>query len=113
MLLCCDREILTPAALNPLTGSPVFCEGFFTEYNHVHRHSGIGWHTPASVHFGTAGAISGMSFYLHRRVIHFECGARRSVRHAEAGCHRPDQAGDSTWALRTAARSIASRSGSR
>lgn len=25
--------------------------------NHIHRHSGIGWHTPASVHFGTADAI--------------------------------------------------------
>ncbi|MGH8826639.1 MAG: integrase core domain-containing protein, partial [Jiangellaceae bacterium] len=27
-----------------------FCDGFFTDYNHVHHHSGIGWHTPASVH---------------------------------------------------------------
>ena len=32
-------------------------DGFFTEYNHVHRRSGIGWHTPASVHFGTTGAM--------------------------------------------------------
>jgi len=30
-----------------------FCDGFFTDYNHIHHHSGIGWHTPASVHFGT------------------------------------------------------------
>jgi hypothetical protein len=30
---------------------------FITYYNHEHRHSGIGWHTPASVHFGTAGEI--------------------------------------------------------
>jgi putative transposase len=36
-----------------LAEAQVFCEGFFTEYNHVHHHSGIGWHTPASVHFGT------------------------------------------------------------
>jgi len=34
-----------------------FCAGFFHEYNHIHRHSGIAWHTPASVHFGTADAI--------------------------------------------------------
>ncbi|HEX8630880.1 MAG TPA: IS3 family transposase, partial [Catenuloplanes sp.] len=27
---------------------------FFTAYNHEHRHSGIGMHTPASVHYGTA-----------------------------------------------------------
>jgi transposase InsO family protein len=31
----------------------VFCEGFFTAYNHDHRDSGIGYHAPASVHFGT------------------------------------------------------------
>lgn len=31
-----------------------FCRGFFGWYNHEHRHSGIGMHTPASVHFGTA-----------------------------------------------------------
>lgn len=28
--------------------------GFTTWYNHDHRHSGIGLHTPASVHYGTA-----------------------------------------------------------
>ncbi|MCJ0907088.1 hypothetical protein [Rhodococcus sp. ARC_M6] len=27
------------------------------EYNHIHRHSGIAWHTPASVNFGTADAV--------------------------------------------------------
>nr|WP_240483093.1 hypothetical protein [Rhodococcus opacus] len=32
-------------------------EGFFNEYNHIHHHSGIAWHTPASVHFGTSPAI--------------------------------------------------------
>src|SRR4029453_6546996 len=32
----------------PLSGQ------FFRWYNHDHRHSGIGLHTPASVHFGTA-----------------------------------------------------------
>lgn len=29
-------------------------EEFTTWYNHEHRHSGIGLHTPASVHYGTA-----------------------------------------------------------
>jgi len=43
-----------PASFASLAAARTFCEGFFTEYNHVHRHSGIGWHTPASVHFGTA-----------------------------------------------------------
>ena len=31
-----------------------FAESFFDYYNHIHRHSGIGLHTPASVHHGTA-----------------------------------------------------------
>lgn len=31
-----------------------FCQQFFSYYNHEHRHSGIGLHTPASVHYGTA-----------------------------------------------------------
>jgi putative transposase len=34
-----------------------FCAAFFTWYNTVHRHSGIGLLTPASVHFGTAGIV--------------------------------------------------------
>jgi transposase InsO family protein len=34
-----------------------FCTWFFNAYNHEHRHSAIGWHTPASVHFGTAPEI--------------------------------------------------------
>lgn len=34
-----------------------FCEAFFTYYNIHHRHSGIGLHTPATVHDGTAHQI--------------------------------------------------------
>ena len=46
-----------PDSFPNLAAAREFCEGFFTEYNHVHRHSGIGWHTPASVHYATNGAI--------------------------------------------------------
>lgn len=31
-----------------------FCTSFFSWYNHEHRHSGIGFHTPADVHYGRA-----------------------------------------------------------
>jgi putative transposase len=31
-----------------------FVDAFFDHYNHEHRHSGIGLHTPADVHFGRA-----------------------------------------------------------
>ncbi|WNV84925.1 DDE-type integrase/transposase/recombinase [Umezawaea sp. Da 62-37] len=46
-----------PDRFGSLADARVFCEGFFLAYNHEHRHSGIGMHTPASVHFGTAGQI--------------------------------------------------------
>jgi putative transposase len=35
----------------------VFCEKFIRYYNDEHRHSGIGLHTPASVHYGSAQAV--------------------------------------------------------
>jgi putative transposase len=46
-----------PVAFASLADARQFCAGFFYEYNYVHHHSGIAWHTPASVHFGTADAI--------------------------------------------------------
>ena len=46
-----------PNRFGSLTDARVCCEGFFLAYNHEHRHSGIGMHTPASVHFGTAEQI--------------------------------------------------------
>ena len=46
-----------PARFGSLADAREFCAGFFHEYNFVHRHSGIAWHTPASVHFGTSDEI--------------------------------------------------------
>ncbi|WP_344044173.1 DDE-type integrase/transposase/recombinase, partial [Saccharothrix xinjiangensis] len=43
-----------PDRFGSLEDARAFCEEFFLAYNHEHRHSGIGMHTPASVHFGTA-----------------------------------------------------------
>ena len=34
-----------------------FCQRFFRWYNHQHRHSGLGFHTPAAVHFSHAEGI--------------------------------------------------------
>jgi putative transposase len=34
-----------------------FCQTFFAWYNTQHRHSGIAWHTPQSVHYGQSEAI--------------------------------------------------------
>ena len=47
-----------PKSFASLVDARQFCAGFFHEYNYVHRHSGIAWHTPASVHFGTAGTVA-------------------------------------------------------
>jgi len=46
-----------PGRFGSLADARAFCQAFFGYYNHEHRHSGIGLHTPASVHFGTAAEI--------------------------------------------------------
>ena len=46
-----------PGRFGSIEDANAFCTQFFTYYNHEHRHSGIGMHTPASVHHGTAAAI--------------------------------------------------------
>ena len=46
-----------PKNFGSIQDARAFCKTFFEYYNHQHRHSGIGLHTPASVHYGTAPAI--------------------------------------------------------
>jgi putative transposase len=46
-----------PGRFGSIQHARAFCEAFFDHYNHVHRHAGIGLHTPASVHYGTAPEI--------------------------------------------------------
>ena len=43
-----------PDRFGSIADARAFCASFFSYYNHDHRHSGIAYHTPASVHFGTA-----------------------------------------------------------
>jgi putative transposase len=43
-----------PGRFGCIEDARVFCTVFFDYYNHVHRHSGVGLHTAASVHYGTA-----------------------------------------------------------
>ncbi len=60
-----QRGAVQDAEVRPGLSRPVrrpldaraFCAQFFTYYNHEHRHSGLGLHTPASVHHGTASEI--------------------------------------------------------
>ncbi|MPY81541.1 MAG: transposase [Actinophytocola sp.] len=46
-----------PEKFDSIEHAREFCGEFFRWYNHDHRHSGVGLHTPASVHFGTARQI--------------------------------------------------------
>jgi len=46
-----------PGRFGCIEDARAFCADFFEHYNHVHRHAGIGLHTPASVHYGTATEI--------------------------------------------------------
>jgi putative transposase len=46
-----------PARFGCLADARAFCQDFFAWYNTEHRHSGIGYMTPHSVHHGTAQAI--------------------------------------------------------
>jgi putative transposase len=39
-----------PARFESIENARTFCQGFFAWYNHAHRHSGIGYMTPAAVH---------------------------------------------------------------
>lgn len=46
-----------PERFTSVNEARAWMEGFTAYYNHEHRHSGIGYHTPASVHYGTAEAV--------------------------------------------------------
>lgn len=43
-----------PERFGCIQDAQAFCELFFSSFNHEHRHSGLAYHTPASVHYGTA-----------------------------------------------------------
>jgi hypothetical protein len=65
-----------------LTVDSAFCERFFGHYNHEHRHSGIGLHTPASVHYGTADQVRDQ----RRKALH----AAYAANPARFGHRRPE-----------------------
>jgi putative transposase len=46
-----------PERFANIAAARAFCDGFFGHYNNEHRHSGIGLHTPADVHFGMAEVV--------------------------------------------------------
>jgi hypothetical protein len=77
-------------AAGALADARAFCEGFFTAYNHDHRHSGIGFHTPASVRFDTARQVQDhrQATLDRAHTAHLERIARRP---------RPPRLPDTVW----------------
>jgi putative transposase len=68
-----------PGRFGSIVDARAFSRRFFQYYNHEHRHSGIGLHTPASVHDGTATTIRAE----RDRVLHaaYAANPTRSVAH--------------------------------
>jgi len=46
-----------PGRFTSIEAARLHCQVFFPWYNDEHRHTGLGLHTPADVHYGTADAI--------------------------------------------------------
>ncbi len=46
-----------PGRFDSIEAARAHCQEFFGYYNNAHRHSGLGLHTPADVHHGTATAV--------------------------------------------------------
>ena len=46
-----------PEQFGSIQDARAFCQTFFHWYNHEHRHSGIGLHTPADLHYDRAAAV--------------------------------------------------------
>jgi len=69
-----------PDRFGSIEDGRAFCRRFFQWYNHEHRHSGLGFHTPAAVHFGHAESIQ----VERARVLQTAYAAHpeRFVRHA-------------------------------
>ena len=49
---------LFPERFSCLSEARAFLSEFVDWYNHHHQHSGIGFHTPANVHYGLAGEVA-------------------------------------------------------
>lgn len=54
----CKYDLQFPGTFDSFDEAMVYCRWFFHEYNHHHRHSGIGWHTPSNVHHGRTSEVS-------------------------------------------------------
>ena len=69
-----------PARFDTIDHARGHCRVFVDWYNHAHRHSGVGFHTPAAVHFGRAESLQ----LVRARVLQAAYAA-----HPECFVHNP------------------------
>lgn len=79
-----------PARFGSIQDARVFCQEFFTWYNGEHHHSGIGWLTPETVHYGLAES----TLSSRQRVLD-----EAFQRHPERFVHQPPIAGEPPQAV--------------
>ncbi len=71
-----------PRQFGSLEDARGFCQRFFDWYNNAHRHSGIGFHTPADIHYGRA---------LQRRATRAQVLAAAYAAHPERFVRKPPE----------------------
>ncbi len=74
-----------PAVFAGIDDARAFCVEFFAWHNGEHRHSGIGFHTLASVYFGTATEVR------HQRAVTLDAAYGAHPEHFVAGPPRPPE----------------------
>jgi len=80
-----------PGQFGALEDSRGFLGEFFQWYNHEHRHSGIGMHSPASVHYGQAPLLQ-----QQRQLVLARAFAEHPERFVN-GCPKPQDLPTSVW----------------
>jgi putative transposase len=79
-----------PARFTSIEAARAHCQAFFPWYNTGHRHSGLGLHTAADVHHGTATAVQASvltaAYHQHPRTVR-----RQATRTASPAPHLLDQ----------------------
>jgi transposase InsO family protein len=86
-----------PERFGSLSDARQFMDVFTNWYNHEHRHTGIGLHTPADVHFGLATDKA-----ADRRTVLAQARARHPHRFGTAGAPKILDLPDTVWINRPA-----------
>ena len=81
-----------PERFGSLTEARQFIDTFTNWYNHEHRHTGIGLHTPADVHFGLAANKA-----TDRRAVLAEARARHPYRFGTTHAPKILDLPDTVW----------------